>query len=82
MADKVKPTDIDIANIANAYCRLQMGVEKCGECTGYKNGCCGWLREKIIPITAVRFAIEAWNKRRLNSYGKKTHNYNNKAGSL
>ena len=63
MEDKVKPTDIDIANIANAYCRLQMGVEQCGECTGYKNGFCGWLREKIIPITAVRFAIEAWNKR-------------------
>lgn len=37
MSDKFKPTDIDIANIANAYCRLQMGVEKCGECTGYKN---------------------------------------------
>ena len=70
MEDKLKPTDIDIANIANAYCRLQMGVENCGECTGYKNGCCGWLREKIIPITAVRFAIEAWNKRRINSYGR------------
>lgn len=38
MENKLKPTDIDIENIANAYCRLQMGVEKCGECTGYKNG--------------------------------------------
>ena len=26
MKDKLKPKDIDIANIANAYCRLQMGV--------------------------------------------------------
>ena len=63
MADKLNPTDIDSEKIANAYCRLQLGVEKCSECTGYKNGCCGWLREKIIPTTAVRFAIDAWNKR-------------------
>ena len=63
MADKLKTTDIDIEKITNAYCRLQMGVEKCGDCTDYKNGCCGGLREIIIPITAVRFAIEAWNKR-------------------
>ena len=62
MEDEVKPTDIDIEKIANAYCRLQMGVEKCSECTGYKNGCCGWLREKIIPTTSVRFAIDAWNR--------------------
>ena len=40
MENKLKPTDIDIEKIANAYFRLQMGVEKCGECTGYKNGCC------------------------------------------
>ena len=63
MEDKLKPTDIELANIANAYCRLQMRVEKCCECTGYKNGCCDWLREKIVQINAIRFAIDAWNKR-------------------
>lgn len=39
---ELKPTDKELAMIANAYCRLQMGVEKCGDCTGYKNWCCGW----------------------------------------
>lgn len=28
MADKLKPTDIDIANIANAYCRYTNGSRK------------------------------------------------------
>ena len=60
---ELKPTEQEIAMIANAYCRLQMGVKTCGECTGYQYGCCGWLREKIIPLTAVAFAIDAWNKR-------------------
>lgn len=61
---ELKPTEQEIVKIANEYCRLQMGIKSCGECIGYQHGCCGWLREKIIPLTAVAFAIDAWNRRK------------------
>lgn len=64
MEDKLKQTDIELANIANAYCRLQFGIKKCSECPAF-NCACSWLREKIAPITVVAFAIDAWNKRSL-----------------
>lgn len=59
---ELKPTEQEISMIASAYCRLQFGIKKCSECPAF-NCACNWLREKIVPITAVAFAIDAWNKR-------------------
>lgn len=33
--EQIRPTDLEIALIANAYCRLQFGIKKCSECIFY-----------------------------------------------
>jgi len=58
---ELKPTDKELAMIANAYCRLQFGIKKCSECPAF-NCACTWLRDKIVPLTAVEFAIREWEK--------------------
>ena len=32
---ELKPTEKELAMIANAYCRLQFGIEKCSECPAF-----------------------------------------------
>ena len=59
---ELKPTEQELVMIANEYCRLQFGIEKCSECPAF-NCACNWLREKIVPLTAIAFAIDAWNRR-------------------
>lgn len=60
---ELKPTDKELAMIASEYCRLQFGINKCSKCPAF-NCACSWLRERIIPRTAVAFVIDAWNHRR------------------
>jgi hypothetical protein len=58
---ELKPTEQEISMIASAYCRLQFGFKKCSECPAF-NLSCNWMREKVVPITAIAFAIREWEK--------------------
>lgn len=69
----MKPTEEQITNIANMFCRLQLGAETCAECIAYKNGVCSYIREKIISLNAVAFVIDKWEKikeQEINNFGK------------
>lgn len=61
-----KPTELELINILNAFCRLQFGFKSCKDCPCF-NLSCEWFREKIITEEAVLFAINEWEKLRSNN---------------